>query len=73
MPGLGHGGKYQDGRGLGVWRGGEYVEHAVWDVSHPTDVDRPDGRVARPVAESSSSECLCAALASTATAPGVSR
>lgn len=49
MQGLGYSGGYQDGRGLGVWRGEEHVEHDVWDVSHPTDVGRPDGSVARPI------------------------
>jgi hypothetical protein len=48
MPGLGYGG-YDDGRGLGVWRGEEHAEADVWDVSHHTDVVRQDGRVDRPV------------------------
>jgi hypothetical protein len=48
MPGLGYGG-YDDGLGLGVWRGTEHVEHDVWDVSHHTEVVREDGRVDRPV------------------------
>ena len=48
MPGLGYGG-YDDGLGLGVWRGLDHVEHDVWDVSHHRDVARADGRVDRPV------------------------
>ena len=42
MQGLGYGG-YNDQRGLGVHRGEEYLEHDIWDVSHPTDVVRGDG------------------------------
>ncbi len=48
MPGLGYGG-YDDGLGLGVWRGVDHLEHDVWDVSHHRDVGRADGRVDRPV------------------------
>jgi hypothetical protein len=48
MPGLGYGG-YDDGLGLGVWRGVDHLEHDVWDVSHHRDVGRSDGRVDRPV------------------------
>jgi len=48
MPGLGYGG-YDDGLGLGVWRGAEHVEHETWDVRHPTDVVHQDGTVSRPV------------------------
>lgn len=48
MEGLGYGG-YRDGRGLGVWRGGEHLEHDVWDVTDPVDVVAEDGRVQRPV------------------------
>lgn len=49
MPGLGYSGGWNDGRGLGVWRGEEYGEHETWDVSHPADVVDADGVVARPV------------------------
>ncbi len=49
MQGLGYSGGYHDGQGLCVWRGEEHVEHDVWDVSHPTDVVRSDGSVARPI------------------------
>jgi len=49
MQGLGYSGGYADGRGLGVWRGDEHLEHDVWDVSHATDVVRADGRVVRPI------------------------
>jgi len=48
MPGLGYGG-YDDGLGLGVWRGAEHLEHETWDVSHPADVTQADGTVTRPV------------------------
>jgi hypothetical protein len=48
MQGLGYGG-YDDGRGLGVWRGDEHVEHDVWDVSHPAEVVRAGGKRVRPV------------------------
>jgi hypothetical protein len=48
MQGLGYGG-YDDGLGLGVWRGAEHLESEVWDVSHPADVVLPDGTVDRPV------------------------
>jgi hypothetical protein len=48
MPGLGYGG-YNDGLGLGVWRGVSHTEFDVWDVTHPADVGYPDGTVGRPV------------------------
>ena len=48
MQGLGYGG-YDDGQGLGVFRGEEHVEHDVWDVSHPAEVDRGAGNVVRPI------------------------
>jgi hypothetical protein len=48
MPGLGYGG-FDDGLGLGVWRGVAHVEHETWDVSHPAQVGRADGSVIRPV------------------------
>jgi len=47
MPGLGYGG-YDDGLGLGVWRGAEHLESEVWDVSHPAEVGYPDGSRGRP-------------------------
>jgi hypothetical protein len=47
MPGLGYGG-YDDGLGLGVWRGVEHVEADTWDVSHPAEVGYPDGTRGRP-------------------------
>jgi hypothetical protein len=47
MPGLGYGG-YDDGRGLGVWRGSSALEAEAWDVSHPAVVVRPDGTSDRP-------------------------
>jgi len=49
MQGLGYSGGYADGRGLGVWRGDEHVESDVWDVSHPCEVVRAGGAVARPI------------------------
>jgi hypothetical protein len=48
MPGLGYGG-YDDGLGLGVYRGVAHVEHDVWDVTHPAEVVLGDGSTARPV------------------------
>ena len=43
MPGLGYSGGYDDGRGLGAWRGVQHLESDVWDVSHPSRVVYPDG------------------------------
>jgi hypothetical protein len=48
MAGLGYGG-YDDGRGLGAYRGPEHTEHDVWDVSQPATVTFPDGTTARPL------------------------
>jgi hypothetical protein len=48
MQGLGYGG-YDDGLGLGVWRGVEHLETERWDVSAPAAVRYPDGTVDRPV------------------------
>jgi len=48
MPGLGYGG-YDDGLGLGVWRGAAHLESDVWDVAHAAEVGRSDGTVFRPV------------------------
>jgi hypothetical protein len=48
MAGLGYGG-YDDGLGLGVYRGVEHCESDVWDVSDPARVSYPDGHVDRPV------------------------
>jgi hypothetical protein len=48
MQGLGYGG-YDDGLGLGVWRGVEHLESEVWDVSQPAEVVLPDGTIDRPV------------------------
>lgn len=49
MPGLGYSGGWNDGKALGAWRGDEYREVDVWDVTHPVDVIRADGTVDRPV------------------------
>ncbi len=43
MQGLGYSGGYNDGRGLGAWRGDNHLESDVWDVSHPAKVILPDG------------------------------
>ena len=43
MQGLGYSGGYDDGRGLGAWRGVDHLESDVWDVSHPSKVVYPDG------------------------------
>ena len=43
MQGLGYSGGYDDGRGLGAWRGQNHLESDVWDVSHPSRVVYPDG------------------------------
>jgi hypothetical protein len=44
MQGLGYSGGYDDRAGLGVWRGDEHLEGDVWDVSHPSRIEYPDGR-----------------------------
>ena len=43
MQGLGYSGGYNDGRGLGAWRGENHLESEVWDVSHPSKIVYPDG------------------------------
>lgn len=43
MQGLGYSGGYDDGRGLGAWRGVQHLESDTWDVSHPAKVVYPDG------------------------------
>jgi hypothetical protein len=48
MPGLGYSGGFDDGNGLGVWRGELHVEHERWDVSHPADVVDANGNTTRP-------------------------
>jgi hypothetical protein len=48
MQGLGYGG-YNDELGLGVWRGQQFQESDVWDVTHPARVGYPDGATGRPV------------------------
>jgi hypothetical protein len=48
MQGLGYGG-YDDGLGLGVWRGVSHEETDVWDVAHAAEVGHSDGTVVRPV------------------------
>jgi hypothetical protein len=49
MPGLGYSGGYDDGRGLGVWRGDDHREIDTWDVRHPSQVVHADGTVTEPV------------------------
>lgn len=49
MQGLGYSGGYNDGKGLGIWRGDSHVESDTWDVSHPCEVVRTDGSRARPI------------------------
>lgn len=49
MPGLGYSGGYDDGRGLGVWRGDDHREVDVWDVRHPADVIGEAGATTVPV------------------------
>ena len=48
MPGLGYSGGFDDGRGLGAWRGELHTEADTWDVSHPEQVVRADGTVTEP-------------------------
>lgn len=43
MQGLGYSGGFNDGRGLGAWRGETCLESDVWDVSDPAKVVYPDG------------------------------
>jgi hypothetical protein len=43
MQGLGYSGGWEDGKGLGAWRGDDVVEADTWDVSHPSVIVRPDG------------------------------
>jgi hypothetical protein len=43
MQGLGYSGGWQDGKGLGAWRGEQVLETDVWDVSHPSRIVYPDG------------------------------
>lgn len=43
MQGLGYSGGFNDGRGLGAWRGDPHLESDVWDVSQPSKIVYPDG------------------------------
>lgn len=47
MQGLGYGG-YDDGLGLGVYRGDNHIETDRYNVSHPVEVTMPDSTVTRP-------------------------
>jgi hypothetical protein len=49
MPGLGYSGGFDDGKGLGVWRGDDHRETDVWDVRDPARVVDEDGAVHTPV------------------------
>ena len=49
MAGLGYSGGWNDELGLGVYRGESYVEHEIWDVSHPADVVAASGEVFIPM------------------------
>ena len=49
MPGLGYSGGWDDGLGLGVWRGESHVEVDEWDVRDAVEVVTADGTVLRPV------------------------
>ncbi len=69
MPGLGYGG-YDDGLGLGVWRGLRHEEGEVWDVSHPADVAMADGSIARPVHRIQPVKLTCHTTAGTSTGHG---
>lgn len=46
--GTGYDSGFDDGRGLGAFRG-EVLEHDVYDVSHPEDVVLPSSEVIRPM------------------------
>lgn len=45
MQGLGYSGGFNDGRGLGAWRGNDVLEHDIWDVSHASKIVYPEGTV----------------------------
>lgn len=48
MQGLGYGG-YDDGLGLGVYRGEHHLELDTYDVAHPTHIIMPDNSTQRPL------------------------
>jgi hypothetical protein len=48
MQGIGYSGGFDDGQGLGVWRGMSHVEHEIWDVRDPSVIRLADGTVRRP-------------------------
>ncbi|MFN8624471.1 MAG: hypothetical protein U0587_00550 [Candidatus Binatia bacterium] len=48
MDGTGYDWGWNDGKGLGFYRGDYYSEHDVYDISHPETVIRPDGSVHTP-------------------------
>jgi len=49
MAGLGYSGGYDDGRGLGAWRGEAHVEWDDWDVTDTEVVVDADGTESRPL------------------------
>jgi hypothetical protein len=48
MQGLGYGG-YDDGLGLGAYRGSNHLESDAYDVTDAAEVVSPDGTTARPI------------------------
>jgi hypothetical protein len=49
MAGLGYSGGFDDGRGLGVWRGEGVVESEAWGVADPEVVQLADATISRPL------------------------
>jgi hypothetical protein len=43
MDGTGYDWGWTDGQGLGVWRGDQFEEHDIYDLTDPNEVIRPDG------------------------------
>jgi hypothetical protein len=48
MDGTGYDWGWDDGKGLGFYRGEYYSEQDIYDISHPENVIRPDGTVHTP-------------------------
>ncbi|WAJ44831.1 hypothetical protein OK015_27685 [Mycobacterium sp. Aquia_216] len=48
MHGLGYGG-YEDGLGLGVYRGAKHIEIDSYEVTHSADIVLPDDTTTRPI------------------------
>ena len=49
MDGTGYDWGWDDGQGLGVYRGEYYTEADEYDLTHPENVVRPDGEVRQPM------------------------